>query len=165
MLLKQIECKTGKHLVFEVFTKEKRSSNSTGNLGQRTSSYFRANSLYASKLMNQTTTEGFIKANSQQPSKSESKAKSNEVFANMNPIARRYLEQIERTYSKRTESTGQSTTAKLESASSVIQQKVRGTSLRDTQSSFSPQSRAYNPKNNQSVLVNSHARPNQEMMN
>ncbi len=43
LLLKRVERKTGKNLIYEQVTKEKRSCNSTGNLGSRVPSYFRSN--------------------------------------------------------------------------------------------------------------------------
>ncbi|CDW86406.1 protein kinase domain containing protein [Stylonychia lemnae] len=123
LLMKKTERETGKNLVFERVTKEKRSYNSTGNLGQpqknqlqQTVLYFRGNSqqipnLNKAQMMNQTTMEGF-KNNNQ--SKSESKTRSNrdnsfnigtsEFFNNLNPVTKQYLKQIEKTYVNRNDS-------------------------------------------------------------
>ena len=45
LLLKKIERETGKNLVFERFTKDKRSSNSMGNLGSSSKNQFQTTSL------------------------------------------------------------------------------------------------------------------------
>lgn len=118
LLLKKLERETGKNLVFERVTKEKRTYNSTGNLGQvnknplqQTGMFFRGNSQQLSNLrknsiLNQTAMTGF-KFN--QESKSEQKNSrtgrdnsfniaTSEFFQNLNPVTKQYLKQIESAY-------------------------------------------------------------------
>lgn len=101
LLMKKQERETGKNIVFERFTREKRSYNSTGNLVHKTpfgqtGMYFRGNSQQIgsagkqSNVMNQTTMEGFMSKKKTDPNTSFNVG-SSEFFNNLNPVTRQYL--------------------------------------------------------------------------
>ena len=109
LLIKKTERETGKNLVFERVTKDKRSYNSTGNLGQvnknplqQTTNYFRGNSqqinnLAKQSILNQTMMEGFKIGTMNKGDKNKTgrdnsfNAATSEFFRNLNPVTKQYL--------------------------------------------------------------------------
>eukprot|EP00347_Sterkiella_histriomuscorum_P006616 403352090 len=111
LLIKKIDRDQGKNLVFDQFAIEKRHPNqnnsvvsniSSVNFGSPQTKISMPNKL----MMNQTTIGNFQRAGAQNTSKSQGKPNKN-AEQNQSLVAKIYLEQMDKIYTKRTESTGQ----------------------------------------------------------
>jgi hypothetical protein len=102
LLLKKLERETGKNYVFEQVTRDKkRNLYSTSNLSSVNFGSPQTKLQTPAKLvMHQTVVGGFNRGVVTQTTKSEGKAQGQ-------PATKKYLEQMEKIYTKRTESTGQ----------------------------------------------------------
>ncbi|CDW85359.1 protein kinase domain containing protein [Stylonychia lemnae] len=107
LIVKKMDRDLGKNHLFELFNKEKRKLNNMNSTSQMSFGTPQTKINLPQKMsLNQTVSSGFSRAMAQNSTKSDGKnqRKSDQIT---NPVTKIYLEQMDKIYTKRTESTGQ----------------------------------------------------------